>query len=100
MNGVHTEKGKAMSRYIDADKLMLDIRLDKRPTFRGAKIPPSVKETMFAYLDSAPHIDIVKCKECKRWNTNGCHLDVGECEWAFYMTKPDDYCSYGEREGE
>ena len=87
-----------MSRYIDADKLMLDIRLDKRPTFRGAKIPPSVKETMFAYLDSAPHIDIVRCKECKSWKW---------IEWAkeyrctlrntAFNARADDFCSYGER---
>ena len=92
-----------MSRYIDADKLMLDIRLDKRPTFRGAKIPPSVKETMFAYLDSAPHIDIVKCKECRHkyqepWH-NGVKVE-GECEIWHNATLDDDFCSYGEREGE
>lgn len=40
---------------------------------------------------------LVRCKECKRWNTSGCRQGVGECEWAYYMTKPDDFCSYGER---
>ena len=44
--------------------------------------------------------EIVRCKECRYWNTKGCRDGVGECEWAYYMTKPDDYCSYGEREGE
>ena len=85
-----------MSRYIDADKLMLDIRLDKRPTFRGAKIPPSVKETMFAYLDSAPHIDIVRCKECKyRDKHHYCGI------WGQpYLCNDECFCSYGEREGE
>ena len=48
----------------------------------------------------APSIDIVRCKECRYWNTKGCRDGVGECEWAYYMTKPNDYCSYGEREGE
>lgn len=82
---------REMSRYIDADKLMLDIRLDKRPTFRGAKVSPSVKETMFAYLDSAPHIDIVRCKECK-WADKYYH-----CNYMTTWNKPDDFCSYGER---
>ena len=43
---------------------------------------------------------LVRCKECKYWNTKDCREGVGECEWAYYMTKPDDFCSYGEREGE
>lgn len=85
-----------MSRYIDADKLMLDIRLDKRPTFRGAKIPPSVKETMFAYLDSAPHIDIVRCKECKWAKANGTYQWCGRLDSTARITA-DDFCSYGER---
>ena len=93
-----------MSRYIDADKLMLDIRLDKRPTFRGAKIPPSVKETMFAYLDSAPHIDIVRCKECRHWIGETEHYEDREYKacWQLcgqYMNS-EFWCKYGEREGE
>lgn len=48
-------------------------------------------------IDSAPSIDIVRCGECKYWNTKDCREWVGECEWAYYMTKPDDFCSYGER---
>ena len=42
------------------------------------------------YLDSEPHIDIVRCKECIH------RLEEGRCvRWL-----DDDYCSYGEREGE
>ena len=44
--------------------------------------------------------NIVICGECEYWNTKDCREGVGECEWAYYMTKPDDFCSYGEREGE
>lgn len=87
-----------MSRYIDADKLMLDIRLDKRPTFRGAKIPPSVKETMFAYLDSAPHIDIVKCKECRHSEYREDYDDYLCDEDGISVHEADWYCADGERE--
>ena len=48
-------------------------------------------------IEDMPTIDIVRCKSCKHWNTKGCRDGVGECEWAYYMTKPDDFCSYGER---
>ena len=45
--------------------------------------------------------ELVQCKECVYWNTKDCREGCGECEWAYYMTKPDDFCSYGERkEGE
>lgn len=72
-----------MSRYIDADEFEMLIDL------HGAY---SIKDV--------PYIDLVRCKECRYWNTKGCRDGVGECEWAYYMTKPNDYCSYGEREGE
>ena len=55
------------------------------------------KETIEKNIGELPSIDIVRCKECRYWNTKGCRDGVGECEWAYYMTKPNDFCSYGER---
>ena len=40
-------------------------------------------------------IDIVRCKECVKHNTHRCHL-----AFDFVATNDDDFCSYGEREGE
>ena len=39
-------------------------------------------------------IDIVRCKECKHWDTadGECYADRG-----IYFPKADDFCSYGER---
>ena len=79
-----------MSRYIDADAL---------------KIP---SEEMIAkmIIDSAPSIDIVRCKECRYFIDNLTEDDTdeayGECcfDWDIKMPKADDFCSYGEREGE
>ena len=59
---------------------------------------------VLAVIDDAPSIDIVRCKECK-W------FDAGENEsdsWhlctrhfgKYINFAEDDYCSYGEREGE
>ena len=43
--------------------------------------------------------DIVRCMECKYWNTNGKYYD--KCEYhGIVSMSADDYCSYGEREGE
>ena len=68
---------EAMGKWIDADAL---------------KIP---SEEMIAkmIIDSAPSIDIVRCKECVEYDD----------DWCMYwqnVINPDDFCSYGEREGE
>lgn len=48
-----------------------------------------------AWLNDAPSIDLVRCKECKHWDTadGECYADRG-----IYFPKADDFCSYGERE--
>lgn len=45
-------------------------------------------------------VDIVRCKECKRWTDMG--EPWGECRWSevgniTLATTPDDYCSNGVR---
>ena len=97
-----------MSRWIDADALKKDIaRLhvlnDEAEIRRAYEYNPHVTSTdfeetlvsVFDAIDDAPSIDIVRCKECK-------HLYTMDC--AFYEVgdnvKPDDFCSYREREGE
>ena len=57
-------------------------------------------------IEDMPTIDIVRCKECKYWIENLTDDDAdetyGECcfDWDIKMPKADDFCSYGEREGE
>ena len=47
-----------------------------------------------AWLNDAPSIDIVRCKECK-WRDNiGCALEIVDDS---DKPKDDDFCSYGER---
>ena len=40
-----------------------------------------------------PSIDIVRCKECKYYKDEWCY-------WRDVEIRADDFCSYGEREGE
>ena len=75
---------ETMSRYIDADALVIDY-YDDYETKDDAYTYPYVSK---AQIDSAPSIDIVRCKECKyRF----------QCRWNFEDTNPDGFCSYGER---
>ena len=82
-----------MSRLIDADALIAD--LDKG--LWGKDWDKALAE---AIINDAPTIDavsVVRCKECR-------YKDMELC--AMYklvvagVRKYDDFCSYGEREGE
>ena len=52
------------------------------------------------YLEDAPSINLVRCGECRCRNEN---CGMGEHKWCEKLnmsTTPNDFCSYGEREGE
>ena len=55
-----------------------------------------------AWLNDAPSIDIVRCKECKHnYNTAINHGKMQpRCDFTDYKLTEDDYRSRGEREGE
>ena len=94
-----------MSRYIDADKFAMHLAdyqysipygcIDESAEDMGAYM--AVGECLKA-IDEQPSIDIVRCKECKH-NPKG--IGWVSCPMTGADTrKPDDFCSYGEREGE
>ena len=76
-----------MSRYIDADALIKEIKQD---------IADNGLTERFVYyrIEEAPSIDIVRCKEC-RW-----YKDFDGCFFSTAEVDEDDFCSYGERKGE
>lgn len=41
------------------------------------------------YLIANDVVPVVRCKDCKHWNNGDCY--------RIELTRPDDYCSYGER---
>lgn len=111
MTIVPTEKGKAMSRYIDADKLAMHLAdyqysipygcIDESAEDMGAYM--AVGECLKA-IDEQPTIDIVRCKECKYWIGETEHYEDREYKacWQLcgqYMNS-EFWCKYGEREGE
>lgn len=46
-------------------------------------------------VNTAPSIDIVRCKDCKYWRSDGGALMI--CDVHKDPTVPDHFCSYGER---
>ena len=102
-----------MSRYIDADALIK--RMEASPVFPnlgtdGFFLLGCVTD-LIADVPAADVVEVVRCKDCKKWekyeNTSG----AGYCHNKKYcftygtmldreftpITMPDDYCSYGER---
>ena len=85
-------------RLIDADALIESI---KNTADLGGWIGAAVyhiKQVAIKYIDDAPSINIVRCKECKHWwneyGDSACMLH------SDFTVNADDFCSYGEREGE
>ena len=74
-----------MSKYIDADEAIKEI---------NSLTYPSSLVDVKRKLTALPHIDIVRCQDCKYWvyNFNGCARNP--CTEPWYAT---DFCSYGER---
>ena len=81
-----------MSRYIEYEPLMAELE-------REVELADDWKTAheIANVVKYAPSIDIVRCKECKYKDTELC---------AMYklvvagVRRYDDFCSYGEREGE
>jgi len=84
-----------MSRYIDYDAINYrhDKLHDKSDEFLNGVV------YMAQRIEEAPSIDIVRCGECKYYYNK----DPQQIPTANIMCShmhPDDFCSYGEREGE
>ena len=78
-----------MSRYIDAEWLLNFFE----PYPNDYQTPLG---SLRACVDDAPSVDIVRCAECVFKDTDRCPMD----EVYLGGINTDDFCSYGEREGE
>ena len=96
-----------MSRHIDADVLIADIQeryckpcKDRKEDYnevrcRACWVDDAMDE-VDGFADNS--IDIVRCRECKYWVSDGGALII--CDIHKDPTVPEHFCSYGEREGE
>lgn len=83
-----------MSRYIDTKWLE-----DNAKEYSLGYYEEDEWATPLNVLDSAPSIDIVRCRECKHWHEKDGLTYCDRIDYG-YGYKADDFCSYGEREGE
>ena len=73
-------------KYIDVEKLKNEICKNK---LMSREI---IAQQILHIIDEQPTADvaeIVRCKDCKHWHGGDC--------FRIELTKPNDYCSYGER---
>lgn len=83
-----------MSRWIDADALIAFLdEWKKSPNNDDSSV--DLVNHFQGIIRTTPSIDIVRCKECKYWTSDGGAL-MG-CGHTEFVTSGDDYCSYGER---
>ena len=83
-------------RPIDADALKESI---KNTADLGGWIGEAfyqIKQVAIKYIDSAPSIDIVFCKDCKYRETWKCWMKNTQVP---RLPKINDFCSYGVRKG-
>ena len=85
-----------MSRYIEADAVEKAI---------CKRVYAVEVEDILAEMANAPSIDIVRCKECKhckrkKGTFRGEPIFFYRCAEHSRDVESDDFCSWGEREGE
>ena len=89
-----------MSRYIkfdDAVKVMAcEMYAEAQSQGYDADDIEDFMPEATAWLNDAPSIDIVFCKECKWSKANGTYQWCGRLDSTAQITA-DDFCSYGER---
>ena len=100
-----------MSRWIDADELIADMReryckpcQERKEDCNGVRCRACWVDDAMDDVDGFGDngINIVRCKECKCFNhfEDKEHGEWNTCERHMIFMNPDDFCSYGEREGE
>ena len=87
-----------MSRYIEADEVLEQIR--KKLGIKSLSYLLEAERQIVDAIQSAPSIDIVRCKECRKSHIDGKTTHYLWCtEWG-RSTDTYGYCERGERESE
>ena len=87
-------------RLIDADKALERIKewLDQT---RAIPLDTSYYFELLGCIENCPTIDavrVVRCKDCKHYNTIGCSKGFGWCESMDRGVSDDFYCANGKRD--
>ena len=81
-------------RLIDAKTI------EKQARMALAESNPVLMGQFLRYIRKQPTVDaveVVRCKDCRYWVENRGDSFCASHDGLFAHTKPDDFCSYGER---
>ena len=100
-----------MSRLIDATEVVKNIiserdkipyeLVSEKPFKHGNSMRGGIRKALRC-IEQAPTVDavpVVRCRECKHCDPENYHCDHPMSTAAPLRRKPDDFCSYGEKEG-
>ena len=77
-----------MDEYIEREALILAFNLTaERSGDPDCPWDMSAIETEIEAMPAADVVPVVRCKDCKHYQT----------DYMCFLRKPDDFCSYGER---
>jgi hypothetical protein len=79
-------------KLIDADKLL--------GLMSDLMFKEGFRETMKTIIKNTPTVDavpVVRCKDCKHYNTIGCSKGFGWCENMDRRTSDNFYCANGKQ---
>lgn len=87
----------AEKEYIERGALLEAIRFKHKPAMPTGSLADvfckSVEETIMEQ-PAADVVEVVRCKDCKWWHTDGCAFRKDAVK---YLPAADDFCSHGER---
>lgn len=93
-----------MAKYIDAEKLAELVEKSKAENpHKGADIHLNHKREhehflfLIARFPAADVEPVVRCKECEHYDDRFCVVVRYAGDTSVIKTKPDDFCSYGNR---
>lgn len=74
-----------MPEYIDREKLIAEYDRVHIGVAGGAR-------KLMVDAPTEDVVPVVRCSQCKHWNNGDCY--------RIELTRPDDFCSYGERKND
>lgn len=92
-----------MAEYIDREALFAEFdRLGLGEHSIVEKVFSIGVRTIIAGMPAADVAQVVRCKDCKRWDDDPDTYGKddgprGKCMKSFEITEQEDFCSYGER---
>ena len=80
-------------KYISTEYGMINLRDGDQ----SIHLDPEFLAELYWDLQDGKIAEVVWCKDCKFWHTEGQYCDRFGVMWKEFYTSPNDYCAWGER---